>query len=96
MATIREILRECPNRKFSTDNQKLKGTRSWEKLELPLKLNYFLRVFLESSPVSGLGTLFASIVGVTTLGSLIFYILVGCYDGWKSIKEAKKLRVVRP
>ena len=28
MATIREILRECPNRKFSTKNQKLKGTRS--------------------------------------------------------------------
>ena len=51
---------------------------------------------MESSPVSGLGTLFASIVGVTTLGSLIFYILVGCYDGWKQIKEAKKLRVVWP
>ena len=28
MATIREILRECPNRKFSTENQKLKGTLS--------------------------------------------------------------------
>ena len=50
------------------------------------------RVFLDRNSAAGLGTLFASIVCVTTLISLLFYVGVACKSGLKNLREAKKLR----
>lgn len=52
-------------------------------------------VFLDRNSAAGLGTLFASIVCITTLISLLFYVGVACKTGLKNLREAKKLRVER-
>ena len=41
----------------------------------------FYRVFLDRNSAAGLGTLFASIVCITTLISLLFYVGVACKPG---------------
>ena len=52
-------------------------------------------MFLERQPAASLGTLFACIVCVTTLISLLFYVGVACRSGLKSLREAKQMRVER-